>query len=72
MTNLFTPVSRRNFLQLGIGVSALFLIIPQKFSIFLSKHFTGNTRTETDSKYAVIAQRYGSEFGDIKAQGRRP
>jgi len=74
MINKFTPVSRRKFLRQGIGVSALFLLIPQKLPFFLSKRFDRSKSTSADSKDAkllVVVQRYGSEFGAIKPQGRR-
>jgi hypothetical protein len=74
MINKFTPVSRRKFLRQGIGVSALFLLMPKKLPFFLSKRFDRSTYTSADSKddlLLVVAQKYGSEFGDIKPQGRR-
>ena len=74
MINKFKPVSRRKFLRQGIGVSALFFLIPQKLPFFLSKSFGRSTSAGADSKddlLLVIAQRYGSEFGAIKPQGRR-
>jgi len=73
MTNKYTLVPRRMFLRQGIGMSALFLLIPRKLSFFLSMRLDRSSNTCADSKenLILIVQRYGSEFGDIKPQGRR-
>ena len=74
MINKHTLVPRRTFLRHGIGVSALFLLVPQKCSIFLSKRLDRSISTGADTKDHLllnVAQRYGSEFGDIKSKVRR-
>ena len=75
MINKHTFVSRRTFLRQGIGVSALFLILPlSRWSFFRSKRLDRGINDVSDSKDDLllnVAQKYGSEFGDINPQGRR-
>ncbi len=74
MINKFTLVPRRTFLRQGIGVSALFFLMPQKWSFFLSKRMDKSPNTGADTKDDLlldVVQRYGSEFGEIKPHGRR-
>lgn len=73
MTDKYMLLPRRAFLQKGIGMYALFLLMPRKLLFFLMKLLKTSPNSCDDSKERLIqiAQRYGSEFGDIKPQGRR-
>ena len=74
MINKHTLVPRRTFFRQGIVVSVLFLLVPTKWSLFLSKRLDMCTNIGADTKDDLllnVVQRYGSEFGDIMPQVRR-
>jgi len=74
MITKFNLVPRRKFLRQGIGVSALFFLVPREVVAFLTKPFNRNKHSGADSCADVllaVTQRYGAEFGDIKPHGRK-
>lgn len=75
MIQRLNPLPRRSFLQKGIGVSALFLLKPEKLSFILSQPAHEPADDSIDAKddvFPFVVQRYGSEFGDVKpSRGRQ-